>query len=78
MDILIERERVEAGLENAAKKTLPCPFCGTDPYLMKSGEGSRGLMIHCIAENCPNPSTSYYEHDVALRVWNQRNGITKD
>lgn len=76
--IMIERERVESGLEKVAERTLPCPFCGNAPYLMKSGDGERGLMIHCIAENCSNPSTSYYDHESALRVWNQRNGFVKD
>lgn len=55
-------------------RVMPCPFCGTKPEVMGSGENSRGLMIHCIAENCPNPSTSYYDHETALAVWNQRGG----
>jgi len=42
------------------------------PEVMGSGEQQRGLMIHCIGENCPNPSVSYYDHDSAIRVWNQR------
>lgn len=55
-------------------RVLPCPFCGTKPEVMTSGERSRGLMIHCIAENCANPSVSYYDHETALAVWNQRGG----
>lgn len=51
-----------------------CPFCGVKPEVMTSGEASRGLMIHCVSENCPNPSTSYYDHETALAVWNQRDG----
>lgn len=53
-------------------RALPCPFCGTKPEVMTSGERSRGLMIHCIADDCPNPSTSYYDHEAALAVWNRR------
>ena len=53
---------------------MACPFCGTKPEVMTSGEGGRGLMIHCIAENCPNPHTSYYDHEIAIAVWNQRDG----
>lgn len=49
-----------------------CPFCGTKPEVMTSGEQSRGLMIHCIGDNCPNPSVSYYSHEAALAVWNRR------
>lgn len=55
-------------------RVMPCPFCGIKPKVMTSGERSRGLMIHCVTENCPNPSTSYYDHETALAVWNQRNG----
>ena len=55
-------------------RVTPCPFCGIKPEVMTSGEEGRGLMIHCIAENCPNPSVSYYDHETALAVWNQRNG----
>ncbi len=58
-------------------RVLPCPFCGIKPEVMTSGEGSRGLMIHCIAGNCPNPSTSYYNHETALAVWNRREGSTR-
>jgi hypothetical protein len=29
-------------------KILPCPFCGSEPEVMGSGEGQRGLMIHCM------------------------------
>lgn len=58
-----------------AKPTiLPCPFCGRDPVIMPSGEAGRGLMIHCITDNCANPSVSYYDHGTARRVWNRRNG----
>lgn len=53
---------------------LPCPFCGKAPVIMGSGKDSTGLMIHCIGENCPNPSVSYYEHAITLDVWNQRRG----
>lgn len=52
----------------------PCPFCGNAPETFASGERSRGLMIHCISENCPNPSVSYCDHETALAVWNQRDG----
>lgn len=55
-------------------KVKPCPFCGVPPTIFSSGEGGKGLMIHCVSENCPNPSTSYYEHEATLRVWNQRTG----
>lgn len=51
-----------------------CPFCGIKPEIMTSGELSTGLMISCISENCANPSVSYYDHETALAVWNQRNG----
>lgn len=51
---------------------LPCPFCGNEPTVMGSGEGRRGLMIHCIGQNCPNPSVSYYNHAAARAVWNRR------
>lgn len=54
------------------KRVKPCPFCNEPPYIMGSGEGSRGLMIHCVADDCPNPSTSYYDHEKTLAVWNQR------
>lgn len=50
-----------------------CPFCGQPPEVMTSGERSTGLMIQCITENCANPSVSYYEHELALAVWNRRN-----
>ncbi len=53
-------------------KILPCPFCGSEPEVMGSGEQQRGLMIHCIGKDCPNPSTSYYDHASAIRVWNRR------
>lgn len=55
-------------------RVMACPFCGTKPEVMPSGERGRGLMIHCIAENCPNPSASYYDHETALAVWNRRDG----
>lgn len=51
-----------------------CPFCGSEPEVMGSGEGQKGLMIHCIGAQCPNPSVSYYDHQTAIRVWNRRNG----
>lgn len=50
----------------------PCPFCGTAPEIMAAGEHDRGLMIHCIADKCANPSVSYYDHKSALGVWNRR------
>lgn len=53
-------------------RVLPCPFCGQPPVILGSGEDSRGLMIHCISDDCPSPSTSYYEHESTLRVWNRR------
>lgn len=53
---------------------LPCPFCGGEPEVWGSGEQERGMMIHCVAENCPNPSVSYYQHEAAKRVWNRRDG----
>ena len=53
-------------------KILPCPFCGSEPEVMGSGEGQRGLMIHCIGTDCPNPHTSYYDHAAAIAVWNRR------
>lgn len=55
-------------------RVKPCPFCGVQPEVMTSGEQDRGLMIHCITENCPNPSVSYYDHETCLSVWNQRDG----
>jgi Restriction alleviation protein Lar len=54
-------------------RVLPCPFCGLAPEVFRSGDGT-GLMIHCITERCPNPSTSYYGDEAALAVWNQRGG----
>lgn len=57
-----------------AGRVTNCPFCGKKPEIMTSGEQSRGLMIHCITENCPNPSVSYYDHETCLAVWNQRDG----
>jgi hypothetical protein len=51
---------------------LTCPFCGEFPETMGSGEGQRGLMIHCITQGCVNPHVSYYEHAAALGVWNRR------
>lgn len=38
---------------------LPCPFCGKQPETLGSGEGHRGLMIHCITDGCVNPHVSY-------------------
>ncbi len=58
--------------ERKKRTILPCPFCGREPYVDGSGEGQRGLMIHCVGPNCANPSVSYYDHDAALAVWNQR------
>jgi hypothetical protein len=40
-----------------------------------SGEGQRGLMIECVTGGCVNPHVSYYEHAIALRIWNRRNGV---
>ena len=54
------------------KEILPCPFCGREPYIDGSGEGQRGLMIHCMTKDCVNPHVSYYDHDTARRVWNRR------
>lgn len=54
------------------KLILPCPFCGSEPEVMGSGDGQKGLMIHCIGKGCPNPSVSYYDHDAARAVWNRR------
>lgn len=53
-------------------RILPCPFCGHPPEVWGSGDEERGLMIHCVADHCPNPSTSYYEHETTLAVWNRR------
>lgn len=57
-----------------ASTVLVCPFCGKHPETMGSGEGQRGLMIHCITPGCVNPHVSYYEHAEARRVWNRRDG----
>ena len=51
---------------------MPCPFCGVIPEQMGSGEGQRGLMIHCISDGCVNPHVSYYDHASAIRAWNRR------
>jgi Restriction alleviation protein Lar len=56
-------------------RILPCPFCGADPITEGSGENQRGLMIQCVTGGCVNPHVSYYEHAVALRIWNRRNGV---
>lgn len=58
-------------------RIMPCPFCGKPPEVMTSGERSKGLMVCCITENCPNPSTSYYDHETTIAVWNQRDGELK-
>jgi hypothetical protein len=50
----------------------PCPFCGQHPEVWGSGYGEEGLMIHCISDDCANPSLSYYSHEKALAVWNTR------
>lgn len=55
-------------------KIKTCPFCGLEPEVHGSGEGLRGTMIHCINEDCPNPSVSYYEREKAIAVWNRRDG----
>lgn len=55
-------------------RIMTCPFCGSEPEVMGSGENQRGLMIHCIGKDCPNPSVSYYEHAAAISVWNRRAG----
>lgn len=60
--------------DKTLERVTPCPFCGVRPEVMTSGEGSRGLMIHCISAKCANPSVSYYDHETALEVWNQRDG----
>lgn len=76
--VVLEQERPDMSIPaETAARVLDCPFCGTRPEIMTSGEGSRGLMIHCIAENCPNPSTSYYDHEATLAVWNQRGGMRR-
>lgn len=54
------------------EQPLPCPFCGVAPVTLGSGEGQRGLMIHCITEDCPGPSVSYYNHRSAIAAWNRR------
>jgi hypothetical protein len=56
------------------KRIKPCPFCGKQPEQMGSGEGQRGLMIHCITDGCVNPHVSYYEHKIAIATWNMRDG----
>jgi hypothetical protein len=56
-------------------RILPCPFCGCEPNTTPSGENGRGLMIECITGGCVNPHVSYYQHVVAIRVWNRRNGV---
>lgn len=64
----------EDALAKIAPSILPCPFCGMAPTLLGSGERQRGLMIHCVTENCVNPSVSYYNHATAKAVWNRRRG----
>lgn len=54
------------------KDVKPCPFCGEPPVIMSSGSHGEGLMIHCIADCCTHPSSSFYEHRLALEVWNRR------
>lgn len=49
-----------------------CPFCGREPFIEGSGEGQRGLMIHCLTDGCVNPHVSYYDHASAVRAWNRR------
>lgn len=56
-------------LQNAIK---PCPFCGKRPQWFGSGENNRGLMIECETPGCVNPHVSYYDHNTAVEVWNQR------
>lgn len=51
---------------------LDCPFCGGPPEVMGSGEGQKGMMIHCITPGCVNPSVSYYDHGLAVGKWNRR------
>jgi hypothetical protein len=56
-------------------RILPCPFCGQEPMISGSGEDQRGLMIECVTGGCVNPHVSYYQHTVAIRVWNRRGGV---
>ena len=49
-----------------------CPFCGQYPEYFGSGENQRGLMIECQTPGCVNPHVSYYNHAVAVSVWNRR------
>jgi hypothetical protein len=58
----------------SAGELLPCPFCGSEPETVGSGEDQRGLMIQCIAAGWVNPHVSYYGHADAIKAWNSRSG----
>lgn len=52
-------------------KPLPCPFCGKQPEVFQSGDGT-GTMVECMTDGCVNPHVSYYGEGEAIRRWNLR------
>lgn len=56
-------------------KTLPCPFCGTEPILRPAnpGVGDSRLAVVCMNDECvAQPSTVYDSRRVAIGRWNHR------
>lgn len=49
-------------------KALPCPFCGTPPYVAMKGHA----VIACIGEDCFGPRTTADYLVDAMKQWNAR------
>lgn len=63
--ILEEQEADEADI-------LPCPFCGLQPHVEKTGFHLGGRTIRCETDDCMGPHTTASNVSDAVMQWNRR------
>ncbi|WP_412178334.1 Lar family restriction alleviation protein [Rhizobium sp. PL01] len=51
---------------------LPCPFCGTKPYISQPMAGAKWWEVSCSDEDCGAMGQSCPNVDDAIAVWNRR------
>ena len=57
------------------KKALkPCPFCGSEPYVQKTGSGAIAIKCSNIQNNCPASQIGLARKDIVdvFFKWNDR------
>lgn len=63
---------------NVESELLPCPFCGEKAVLTNVRQSNQNFRVSCVNELCFRPSTDYGDREEVIRLWDLRNGQTRE